>query len=139
MASMGLLIAALLQTVLHRSRPECYEFDHETFSHPLDAPCHLLINISEPIRGGWICAQSAAPSTISFTRSSEGLKAGCEVWHLCLTETRSSGWASRSKTSHRRHSRQRQPWLYHRKWTNEWVRLQRRLGRPSRALADYRA
>lgn len=39
------LIRALSQVKPHKTRPECYDFDHELFSHPLDALRYLLVNI----------------------------------------------------------------------------------------------
>lgn len=50
------LIKALSQVRPHRSRPELYDFEHEIYSHPLDALRYLLINISEPI-GDWLPAR----------------------------------------------------------------------------------
>lgn len=40
------LIRALSQVRPHRSRPECYDFDHPVHSHPLDALRYLLANIA---------------------------------------------------------------------------------------------
>jgi hypothetical protein len=39
------LVRALSQVKPHRTRPECYDFDHEVFSHPLDALRYLLVNL----------------------------------------------------------------------------------------------
>jgi hypothetical protein len=41
------LIRALSQVKPHRSRTECYDFDHELYSHPLDALRYLLVNMRE--------------------------------------------------------------------------------------------
>lgn len=45
------LIRALSQVRPHRSRTECYDFDHVIHSHPLDALRYLLIHVS-PGEGG---------------------------------------------------------------------------------------
>lgn len=39
------LIRALSQVKPHKTRPECYDFDHELYSHPLDALRYLLVNL----------------------------------------------------------------------------------------------
>jgi hypothetical protein len=39
------LIRALSQVKPHKTRSECYDFDHEIFSHPLDALRYLLVNL----------------------------------------------------------------------------------------------
>jgi len=39
------LIRALSQVKPHHTRPECYDFDHEVYSHPLDALRYLLVNL----------------------------------------------------------------------------------------------
>jgi hypothetical protein len=39
------LIAALASVKPHRGRPEVYDFEHQLFSHPLDALRYLLLNV----------------------------------------------------------------------------------------------
>ena len=42
------LIRALSQVKPHKTRPECYDFDHQLFSHPLDALRYGVLWLSAP-------------------------------------------------------------------------------------------
>jgi hypothetical protein len=47
------LIRALSSVRPHRGRPEVYDFEHQRFSHPLDALRYLLLNIGAQVVCNW--------------------------------------------------------------------------------------